>query len=60
MRIGKKRAKFTIRLYDNSTNKTKSFVFDNKIGDVDHLASVIKTLLRKYYQKECKFVEEER
>ena len=51
MRIGKKRAKFTIRIYDNRTNKTKSFVFDNEIKNVEKLANLIKKLLRKYYEK---------
>lgn len=49
MRIGKKRAKFTIRIYDNASNKTRSFVFDNAIKSVEKLAHVIKTLLEQHY-----------
>lgn len=55
MRIGKKRAKFTIRIYDNKNNKTKSFVFDNKIKDVNRLALIIKTLLEAHYQLISKY-----
>lgn len=49
MRIGKKRAKFTIRIYDNKSNKTKSFVFDNKIKNINTIFTVLKTLLENYY-----------
>ena len=51
MRIGTKRAKYTIRIYDNKTNKTKSFVFDNDIKNVKKLANLIKRLLREYYDE---------
>lgn len=47
MRIGKKRAKFTIRLIDNYTGKTKSFVYDNSIQDLIKFEEYIKNLLLK-------------
>lgn len=49
MRIGKRRARFTVRVYDNKSNKTKSFVFDNSIKNVEGLATMIRTLLTAHY-----------
>ncbi len=49
MRIGRKKARFTIRICDNLSNKTKSFVFDNDLKSVDELFNLIKNLLEKYY-----------
>ena len=50
MRIGKKKARYTIRLYDNKNNKTKSFVFDDNLKNVEELANLIKKLLGKHYK----------
>ncbi len=50
MRIGKTKARFTIRLYDNKNNKTKSFVFDNGLKSVEELANLIKKLLGEHYK----------
>ena len=51
MRIGKKRAKFTIRIYDNRNKKTKSIVFDSEINSVEELEKLIIKLLEEYYGK---------
>jgi hypothetical protein len=51
MRIGKQKAKFTILVQNNISKKSKSFVFDNDIKNLDELSELIKILLNNYYKK---------
>lgn len=50
MRIGKQKAKFTIRIYNNKTNKTKSFVVDVNLK-IEELSNLIKKLLGEHYER---------
>ena len=52
MRIGKKRARFTIKVLDNKSGKSKSFVFDNNIKKANDLAELIQELLKQHYQQQ--------
>jgi len=50
MRIGKKKAKFTIRIIDNYKKKTKSFIADfDDINTIKEVLELLKKLLREYY-----------
>jgi len=49
--IGKQKSKFTILVRNNKTKKHKSIVFSNKIKTEQELLNLIKTLLKKHYEK---------
>lgn len=56
MRIGTKQAKYTIKVFDNYTKKTKSFVVSD-LEDIENnieLANLLKKLLTEYYKSNGK------